>query len=330
MAKNTAESRLKTLDLYENCEDLQKVASALSVKTRQDIIRLINLSPHSINQIAWKLNIPVSTASFHVKVLVEAGLLQYSETPNKRGNEKTVSLGAYLFTLFLGAPTRPDHPVRKVEVVDIPIGSYTDHSVSPTCGILSEDGIFLVSDTPAVFYSPMRFTAGLIWLKKGYLEYTVPMLDYIGSQDKQTVYRNKNHITSLCFQFEICSETVLYNHDYKSDVTFSVNGIEACTFTTSGDFGERRGRLNPDRLTDSFTQYGMLETVDIRFDGTYLNEKRVSDVCIGDLRLSEQDTLTFRIQVKDDAKHVGGFNLFGKSFGDHAQDIRLSITYQEA
>ena len=34
-----------------------------------------------------------------------------------------------------------------------------------------------------------------------------------------------------------------------------------------------------------------------------------------------------RLGVKPDAAHVGGLNIFGKSFGNHAQDIVLKLNY---
>lgn len=327
MPINAPVCRLQTIDLYENEEALKKVVSALSVKARRDILRLINEGPRCINDVAWKLNMPVSTASFHIKVLVDAGLLIYSSNTKKRGKEKIVTLGNYLFTMYLGKEGTGE--IRnEMFSIDIPIGSYTDFSVKPTCGIMLSDGILLVSDTPAVFCSPQRFEAGLIWLKQGYLEYTVPMLDYFGSRENVLKYINKNTIQSVGFQFEICSEAAPYDQDYKSDITFSVNGTKLCVIQTTGDFGERRGRLNPPRISDAFTQYGLLQSIDIRYDGTYLNEKRVSDFCVDDLALTQTDVLRFRIAVEEDAKHVGGFNLFGKSFGDYPQDIILNISYR--
>lgn len=327
MAEKNDNHRLATLDLYDGDDKLAKVAAALSVKTRRDIIRLINIAPCSINKIAWKLNIPLSTASFHIKTLENAGLVRCQTVAQKRGNEKTVSLGNYLYMLSLAAPQK-EHILHDVQSINIPIGGYSAFSVKPTCGIACTDGVLIVSDTPAVFHSPRRFDAGLIWTKQGYLEYTVPILDYSGSRNGTTFFRDKKSIVSLCFTFEICSETALYDHDCKSDITLSVDGTEICTFTSSGDFGEHRGKLNPDWYYDSLTQYGLLQCFDLRFDGTYLNEKRVSDFGIDDLRLKDKDTITFRIEVKKDAKHVGGFNLFGKTFGDYAQDIVLNITYQ--
>ena len=67
--------RIQALNLYDKESELVKIVSALSVKTRRDIIKIINEGPLSINEIAWKLNVPVSTASFHTKVLLKTGLL---------------------------------------------------------------------------------------------------------------------------------------------------------------------------------------------------------------------------------------------------------------
>lgn len=320
-------SRLKLLTLYDSESELAKVCAALSVQTRRDIIKLITKAPSSINEIAWKLNIPVSTASFHVKTLVEANILRYTSSNNKRGNEKLVSLNMVMFNLMLDRSSALVSD--NIQVINVPIGSYTSYRAEPTCGINTPDGVLVIEDTPAMFSSPQRFQAGLIWLKCGYLEYEVPLLNYSGSRSAGTTsLYDKRAIRSISFRFELCSETAMYDHNCKSDITFSVNGLEACTFLSTGDFGEHRGRLNPPWHSSTDSQYGLLYNIDIRYDGTYLNEKRVSELAIEDLGLLDRDLLTFRIEVKPDAKHVGGFNLFGKSFGDYAQDIDIAVTYQ--
>ena len=320
-------SRLKLLTLYDSEEQIAKVAQALSVKTRRDIIKIISKAPCCINDIAWKLNIPVSTASFHVKTLVDANILRYTSSNNKRGNEKLVSLNIVMFNLLLDRDSTT--VFDNVQMISVPIGSYTSYKAEPTCGINTPNGVLIIEDTPIMFSSPQRFEAGHIWLKCGYLEYAVPLLNYSGSRSigTNTLY-DKRAIRSVSFRFELCSETAMYDHDCKSNITFSVNGLEACTFLSTGDFGEHRGRLNPDWYPSTDSQYGLMYNIDVRYDGTYLNEKRVSEITVDDLNLVNNDVLVFRIEVKPDAKHVGGFNLFGKTFGDYPQDIDIAITYQ--
>lgn len=326
--QESTQSRLRDLSLFEDEEAIAKIASALSVKTRREILKLINRAPCSINDIAWKLNVPVSTASFHVKALVEAGLLIYSTNTKKRGNEKLVALGSYILSFFLGQRRFGDPQFNKVKTIEVPIGSYSAFEATAPCGMNLSTGERLLADDPLTFRHPNRFFANVIWLSQGYLEYAIPLFNYGFSTKNVLETLDRESIISLNFAFEICSETAQYNHDFKSDITLSVNGIEICTFVSQGDYGERRGRFSPESLPDAHTQYGLLQSLDIRFDGSYLNEKRVSDVSIDDLNLKNTDVITFRIEVKKDARHVGGFNLFGKNRGDYQQDILFSITYQ--
>lgn len=323
--------RLQTLNLYDRENDLIKIVSALSVKTRREIIKIINQSPKTINQIAWELNIPVSTASFHTKILIKAGLLTVSANDKKITNQKLVSLGNYFFALHLENTNHPTNTpsFSKVKTIEVPIGSYSDFNVEPSCGINTSEGTLLVADTPATFSSPERFKAGLIWFKRGYLEYSIPLLNYSGSKQTGISYEDKHNITSLSFTFEMCAETINYDHNCKSLVTFTINNKQIGKIKLNGDFGKRRGKLNPDWLSDNITQYGLLYNLDVRLDGSYLNEKKISDITILDLQLSQMDILSFKFEVTPDTKRKGGINLFGKNFGDYPQDIILSITYRK-
>ncbi len=324
-------SRLKSLNLYDDEEAIANIASALSVPIRRSILKLVNIHNYSISDIALKLNIPVSTISFHVKTLVAAGLLKYSNEAKRIGNQKRLTLNNYMFTIYTGHSADEVLATNETQVIDIPVGSYTDYAINETpCGLVTSKRCY-PTDAECFFSSPQRFEAGIIWMKRGFLEYSVPMIDYVVDDiaiAHNPSVKDRRNIISLCFSFEVCSEYPGYNQNCKSDLTFFVNGIELCTYTSSGDYGERRGKLNPDWWLDSHTQYGLLTTLDIRFDGTYLNEKKVSDVCVEDLNIGKSNLLKFRIAVKDDARHVGGFNLFGKNFGDHSQDIKLLITYK--
>ena len=45
------------------------------------------------------------------------------------------------------------------------------------------------------------------------------------------------------------------------------------------------------------------------------------------LKLMPQSPLTVRIGIKSDAQNKGGFNLFGRKFGNHEQDLVLRLYY---
>ncbi|MZU11800.1 transcriptional regulator, partial [Bifidobacterium longum] len=59
---------------------------------------------------------------------------------------------------------------------------------------------------------------------------------------------------------------------------------------------------------------------------TNINGEPLSEITINDIPRNE-DVWTFRIEVKEDAKNVGGCTLFGKGFGNYDQDIKMKVYY---
>jgi predicted transcriptional regulator len=104
--------------------------------------------------------------------------------------------------------------------------------------------------------------------------------------------------------------------------------MEAGTWNCPGDFGGRRGKLNPVWWPDKNTQFGKLKTWILTEQGTYLEDNQISPLTIGDYRLSENAYISVRIGIKEDAGHIGGVNLFGDCFGDYAQNIRMKFVFE--
>lgn len=48
-------------------------------------------------------------------------------------------------------------------------------------------------------------------------------------------------------------------------------------------------------------------------------------VTFDSLRLLDGNAICFTIAVKEDARHRGGINLFGKHFGDYPQHILMRL-----
>ena len=48
---------------------------------------------------------------------------------------------------------------------------------------------------------------------------------------------------------------------------------------------------------------------------------------IDSFNLDYRSGIRFRMSVDDDAAHVGGLTIFGKSFGNYGQDIKVSLNY---
>jgi len=294
---------------------LAKVAHALSSDVRLNILNLLGLQQENIVDIAEKLNLPVSTVAANIKVLEGAGLIVTEIQPASRGTMKVCSRTFSDIYMNLNQKTNYNNSQSCYEI-EMPVGSYTDCSVVPTCGFITGNGVSKPYDEPTQFYHPERFTAQLIWFRRGFVEYKFPMLIESYSQ-----------IHSIQFSMEICSEAPQYDHQWPSDITVGVNGRELGTWTCPGDFGDRRGKLNPVWLPDSHTQYGLLKTWKVEAQGSFLDEAKISDVTVEDLGLDKQGYITLRLEVKPDALHSGGINLFGKTFGDYPQDIVMRILY---
>lgn len=303
------------LSIYDE-NGIDMIMSALASDIRRDILRLVNRNSCSVSEIARELNIPQSTAQFHVSRLEAAGLVLVQNNLTQQGSPKILSRKYDRININCVDIFAFDQIMT--HVMEIPIGSYADCDVSASCGLHTENGMIEIDDEPSTFYSPTHYNAQIIWFASGYLEYRIP----------NYVLRNKKPV-ELAFSLELCSEAPNYRNDWKSDITFWINGVEICTWQSPGDFGGRRGLLNPDCWTDYSTQYGLLKTIYINSHGTYIDEDLVSPVTIEELHIDDGKFFTLRIGIKPDAAHVGGINLFGRKFGNYPQDIVLKLSYQE-
>ena len=198
----------------------------------------------------------------------------------------------------------------------MPVGNYVDCQVAPTCGLLTEFGVIGQLDNPVAFYEPDRVHAQLLWFRHGYVEYRFP-----NRLPAHTVPE------SVQVSLELCSEALLHNNDWPSDITMWINGQEVGTWTSPADFGGQRGALTPDWWETWNTQYGILKTWEVRKNGSYIDGEQVAPVTLDDLALAQQPYVTVRIGVKDAARHQGGVNIFGRKFGNHPQDIVLRLVY---
>lgn len=297
----------------DNPEQLCLVAKALASEVRIDIVKLLNFKSLNVNEISEKLGIPASTAALNVKLLEEAEIIHTELQPGTRGSMKLCSLKRGIIKMVINSSIL-DHD--NTTFINMPIGNYVDCHVTPTCGLVNESIYIDTEDDPRSFYNPAHTTAQLIWFHSGYLEYRF---------SNHAIINKTTHLLEI--SMEICSEAPNYHNDWPSDITLWINGIECGTWTSPGDFGGRRGKLNPPFYSDGSSQFGMLKTWRITEKGSFIDEKAVADVNIADLKLSEGHYITVKVGVKEDAKHVGGMNLFGEKFGDYSQNIIMRLDY---
>lgn len=300
--------------LLEDTDEICELGKALSSPVRLEIIKLLDGSNLYIGEIAKELNLPQSSTAFHLKLLEKAGLVRMEEQPGSHGTMKICSRKTDFANLCL-IPRKTD--INEVARVEMPVGAFVDCSVYPTCGLCAPDGVIGMEDKEYSFYMGDRARAGLLWTSRGYVRYRFPNL----------LPANRVPI-GLVFSMELCSEAPGYREGWKSDITMWINGIECATWLSTDDFGSKRGRYTPDFWPAGSSQYGLLVTWEIKPDGCYINRMKQSDIGIQKLGLEKGPYIEMTIGNKDGARYMGGFNIFGKKFGNYDQDILMELEYQ--
>ncbi|TRL42695.1 ArsR/SmtB family transcription factor [Rhizobium straminoryzae] len=291
--------------------DVLKAAASL---VRVQILKVLHESNGlNVNEIADRLQQPQSSISASVAVLEAAGLVRTETKKARKGSQKICFATCDELIISFHKPEKAAD--ANLISVSMPLGLYTQSSVTAPCGICSPDGIIGLLDVPDTFMDPDRMKAALLWFTSGYVEYQFPNNAKIQGRT----------IEEMEFSMEVSSEVPGTHSNWPSDITLSVNGVELGVWTSPGDFGDKRGTYTPDWWKLSGSQYGMLKTWRITNDGAFVDGKRISDVSLKDLDLSAHRSIRLRIEVKQDARHPGGLNIFGRGFGNYDQEILLRL-----
>ena len=131
--------------------------------------------------------------------------------------------------------------------------------------------------------------------------------------------------SSVEFSMELSSETPGTNMDWPSDITLWVNDVSVGTWTSPGDYGDKRGVYTPSWWKLEGSQYGKLKTWRIGESGTFIDGVRISDTTMDDLDIPEHHSIRMRIGIDAKASHPGGVNIFGRGFGNYDQDIVMRL-----
>lgn len=291
-----------------------QVLRGLASPIRAKMLKLLHLKGAlNGNEIAEQLGLPQSTVSTNLQVLEGAGLIRTETLKARKGNQKIChSMFDEILVMF-----KEDINVNRDNTIEVamPLGLYTSCEVSAPCGICSVEGIIGLLDVPDTFLDPDRMKAGLLWFTRGFLEYQFP----------NNAKLSQRQVEAVEFALELSSEVPGTSADWPSDITLSVNGTEIGTWLSTGDFGDKRGVYTPDWWKLKGSQYGKLKSWRVTANGTYIDGMKVSPVSLGDLDLANHHSIRLRIAVKEDAKHPGGINIFGRGFGNYDQDIVMRL-----
>lgn len=302
-------------ELRVDVDEFVEIAKALSSDLRVNMFKELLKRSMNVAEMAEFFNVPPSTAAFNIKRLEDAKLVRTELIPGTRGTQKVCA--AVYSRIVMDTNTNLDlQRTGNSIAVSMPIGQFSSAQVAPTCGILSESAIIGEMDDPRSFYEPDRVNAQLIWFRTGYLEYYFPNRLPPGQR-----------ATDLEISMEVCSEAPLYNTEWPSDITLSVNGREIGTWTSPGDFGGKPGLLTPEWWGVQNTQYGLFKTWKVTESGSFIDGRPISDVVLSHLAIGNNPYIVVRIGVKEDAENDGGINLFGSKFGNYPSDIVLRMSH---
>jgi predicted transcriptional regulator len=299
---------------FAELNDIPEIARALDSELRRTMLELLGSKKMNVNQIAEALGIPQSTCTVNLQLLEKAKLITTEQiAAATKGSQKVCSLAFEEVVLPLKAISKVEND--RLIATEMPIGLYTDFRALPPCGLLGDAAIIGYFDQVDSFLNPKRASAGLLWITKGWVEYRFPK-EYIADTSR---------ISGISVSAEVCSEFPGYKNNWPSDITVWINGIEIGTWTSPGDMGGEYGRLTPRWWDLKNTQFGFLKTWRVTREGSFIDGVASGPSILADIDVDGCDYFLVRIGIKDEADYNGGFNLFGRSFGNYEQDIVFRI-----
>lgn len=303
------------MQLYLDNDSLE-VYKALASETRLEILNRLAEQPSTISELSLEMGISKAILSRHIKMLEDARLIQLSKSHASSDSRKKV-YSLHVDRAEIVFPRKVYLPYKK-RTTEIKLGYFSDFSVHPTCGLLSHTKIIGRLDDPRVFVSNERIEASLLWLNDGYIEYKIP-----------NMLENGNKPEMLELSLELASEFPVSNNVWPSDITFTVNGVSLGTWTCPGNFADVRGKLTPAWWDEHYSQYGLLKHIRVNHNNTGIDGDKLSETGLEDLRLDSSPFITLRIGIEKNAVNKGGLTIFGEYFGNHPQNILMSLYYSE-
>lgn len=286
----------------------------LGSDTRIAILEMLSAKgPMQMGSIAENLGITAGSLSLHIKLLAECGLINIKFDTGKHGLQRICSIVDEKILIDLERNTNS----KNFYETEIGVGLYSDYEVYPTCGVSTKDHLIGIVDDPKYFSSPERVDAEILWFTTGYVEYIIPN------------FLEENQLPlELLISFEIASEAPGIREDWPSDIHFSINNIPVCMWTAPGDFGKNPGIYTPEWWDPNWNQYGLLKFLSVNETGTFIDGVKVSDISLDDLNISAGSNIKLKMSVSDTSVHKGGLTLYGRSFGNYPQDIKVRMQYK--
>jgi len=298
-----------------NLEESLPVFKALSSDVRIQILNLLSeYKQLNMNDIAEKLKLSNGAITMHIRKLEECGIIKINTLTAKHGIQKICYLHEDKFIIDIGK-----QDIANSYELEIGIGHYSSYEIQPTCGIATKDKLIGEVDNPSYFADPERINADILWFSKGSIEYRIP--NYL---------KPSQEFSEIQISMEISSEAPGNCSLWPSDIYFSLNNIYLGSWTSPGDYADKKGILTPNWWFSNWNQYGLLKLLAINKFGTFIDGLKISDITLADINLDYKSDLLLKLAIPEDAKHKGGLTIFGKNFGNYNQGIDIRIIYEQS
>ncbi|MCL2772217.1 MAG: ArsR family transcriptional regulator [Oscillospiraceae bacterium] len=333
-----------TKDLYIEGKNVTKIVKALSNENRINILNILNEKECNIQELTAQLKLSKTAVIAHINVLEEAGFITTQYINGSVGNQKVCRkvYDRLIFDFMLNK--KNDEEIEYTET-QTSVGNYFDFRAYAPCGLASKDGVIKKWDDPVVFIDAGRLKAALVWTTLGYFSYKLPFNHpfYLPGSVPEPAKAIEIIFelsalgeinTNLSFIYPPNIPEGIINSGI-SDVTFWLNDMEIGTYTTyefsrenyllttkENKCGKKKGQYTPKWWRGS--NYGELIKIYINNEGTFINNELVSGNAISQYNLKEPYA-DFKIGIKEDASHIGGFDIYGADFGNYNHDIITRI-----
>lgn len=303
--KNCITKYLKEDDIYS----IKNLADALGNVQRLKIIKCVIETPKSITELSNILDLPASNVMFHSRILEDAKLIKFTIT------NRTTFISMLTNDVIFKLDEMPQKDITHIHNeydYEIKIGNYLGIDFFGSKHIIANTKYEKIDIEHNNIFTSKRFDLELLGLASSIVTYPLEPI------------KEDEYLTQLHISLEICSEAPYYRNDFISDIEFFIDDVFICEYRLKGDYGGRKGLLNPSWYPLSNTQYGELLHIDISKLGVTINGFLVNDkINIDNIDLSGDKihTLKFGNNFKKGTR--GGMNIFGKCFGDHPQHINI-------
>ncbi len=285
---------------------------ALGSEVRVEILRLLmEDGPMSMHELAGRLKLTNGAMTNHIRQLEGCGLVITSTDVSGHGNQKFCTANLQRMLIDCEAESRQ----QGVYQTELGVGHYQTCEALPACGLASTKSLVGEVDDPRYFAHPDRYDADVLWFSEGYVEYEIPNF---APSDKQ--------ITQLVISMELGSKAP--DAGMPSDIRLSINEKDVGVWNYPGGFDNGRGLFTPDWWYPGWNQHGCLKLFTVNREGAFIDGQKASDVTVDELSLQSRKPIPFRLSLDGDGSQ-GGLTIFGKSFGNYRQGIRVEIGYTQ-